>query len=144
MADSIFPFIDAAVSDTVTLPIEAPREYAWDFENSEFILENGKCKIVEGLEALKIKIYKALITQRYRYLIYSWDYGSELETLIGQKYSKELTNSEALRYVRDALTAYFNYGWITEIKNFSTAFSDDTLHITFDVVTPFGEATVNV
>jgi len=144
MADSIFPFIDATVSDTITLQAEAPREYAWDCENLELILENGKCKIVEGLEALKIKIYKALITDRYRYLIYSWDYGSELETLVGQKYSKELTNSEALRYVQDALKAYFDYGWITEIKNFSTAFEDDTLHITFDVVTPYGEATMNV
>jgi len=144
MADSIFPFIDATVSDTITLPIETPREHAWNFEAGEFILENGKCKIVEGLEAVKIKIYKALITQRYRYLIYSWDYGSELEELIGQKYSKEFTNSEALRYIQDTLQTYFDKGWITSIKNFTTSFSDETLHITFDVVTPYGEANIHV
>lgn len=144
MADSIFPFIDASVADGTATEMEMPKEYVWDFTHGEFALKNGKCQIVEGLEAVKIKIYKALITQRYRYLIYSWDYGSELEELIGQKYSKELTDAEALRYIQDALKAYFDKGWITTIKNFEATFSNGSLYVSFDVITPYGEANISV
>lgn len=144
MADSIFPFIDASIADSVATETETPREYAWDFENNEFQLKDGKVQIVEELEAIKIKVYKALITQRYRYLIYSWDYGSEFEQLVGQKYSKEFTNAEALRFTQDTLKAYIDKGWITAIKDFETSFSGDDLSISFIIITPYGEANINV
>ena len=34
-------------------------------------------------EAMKQAIYKILRTERYKYIIYSWNYGIELEDLIG-------------------------------------------------------------
>lgn len=40
---------------------------------------------VDGLEAYKQAIYKVLNTERYDYLIYSWNYGVELRNLIGQQ-----------------------------------------------------------
>ncbi|HHV75531.1 MAG TPA: DUF2634 domain-containing protein [Thermoanaerobacterium sp.] len=144
MADSIFPFINASVTDSTATETEMPKEYAWDFEKNEFKFIDGKVQVVEGLEAIKIKVYKALITQRYRYLIYSWDYGSELEQLIGQRYSKELTNAEALRFTQDTLKVYIDKGWITAIKDFVATFSDDELSISFTIVTPYGEASINV
>jgi hypothetical protein len=144
MADSIFPFINASIADSTGTETETPKEYAWDFANNEFLLKDGKVQVVEKLEAIKIKVYKALITQRYRYLIYSWDYGSEFEQLIGQKYSKELTNAEALRFTQDTLKAYIDKGWITAIKDFETSFAGDELSISFTIVTPYGEANINV
>lgn len=144
MADSIFPFIDASVTDSAATETETPKEYAWDFEKNEFQLIDGKVQIVEGLEAIKIKVYKALITQRYRYLIYSWDYGSEFEQLIGKNYSKELTEAEAKRFTEEALKVYFDKGWITAIKDFEISFSGDELSISFTIVTPYGEANINV
>lgn len=39
---------------------------------------------VDGLEAYKQAIYKILNTERYDYLIYSWNYGIELKELFGQ------------------------------------------------------------
>lgn len=144
MADSIFPFIDASVTDNTATETETPKEYAWDFEKNEFQLVDGKVQIVEGLEAIKIKVYKALITQRYRYLIYSWDYGSEFEQLIGKNYSKELTEAEAKRFTEEALKVYFDKGWITAIKDFKISFSGDELSITFTIETPYGEANINV
>ena len=42
---------------------------------------NGMC---DKQEAMKQVIYKILNTERYKYLIYSWNYGIELEDLFGQ------------------------------------------------------------
>lgn len=42
---------------------------------------NGMC---DNLEAMKQAIYKILNTERYEYIIYSWNYGVELADLIGQ------------------------------------------------------------
>lgn len=39
---------------------------------------------VDGVEALKESIYRILNTERYNYVIYSWDYGIELKDLIGE------------------------------------------------------------
>lgn len=142
--ESIFPFLEDTENIKTTFAIEIPREYAWDFSTNNFRLVNGKVQIVEGVEAIKIKVYKALMTQRYRYPIYSWDYGHELEDLIGQGYSKELTEAEAKRLVEEALKEYFDKGWITEIKDFETSFLGDELSISFTIVTPYGEEQINV
>ena len=39
---------------------------------------------VDNLEAYKQAVYKILNTERYRYVIYSWNYGVELEGLVGK------------------------------------------------------------
>lgn len=39
---------------------------------------------VDGLEAMRQVCYKILSTERYQYLIYSWDYGIETIDLYGQ------------------------------------------------------------
>lgn len=38
----------------------------------------------DGLEAVKQAIYKAIMTERYQYLLYSWNYGIELADLFGE------------------------------------------------------------
>jgi hypothetical protein len=142
MSDSIFPFIDSQDTAEITsqeLPI--PREYAWDFETGDFKLEDGKFIVVEGLEALKIWIYKALITARYRWPIYSWNYGCELDNLVGSSYSQAVTQSEAKRYVEECLLIN---PYIKAIKNVQTDSKDEKLTITFTAVTDYGEVTVSV
>src|SRR5690606_42159936 len=52
--------------------------YAIDFEK-------GRIRgMIDELEAVKQAVFLILQTERYRYLIYSDDYGSELEGLIGR------------------------------------------------------------
>ena len=41
---------------------------------------NGMC---DDFEAMKQAIFKIINTERYKYLIYDWDYGIELNDLIG-------------------------------------------------------------
>ena len=105
--------------------------------------EVGKgLKIVEGNEAIKIWIYKALQTPRYQYEIYSWDYGSELMDLIGKAYTKGLTQSEASRYIKEALLIN---PYILDVNVVSTSFDGDVLSANVRVKTIYdGEVIVNV
>lgn len=137
---SIFPFIDSTITTTTITTkrptASIPKEYAWDFENSEFKLRDGKPYIVEGIEALKIWIYKVLKTPRYRYLAYSWNYGVEIEELIGKPYTQEFKESEFKKIIEEALKVN---PYIQSVKNFEVSFVNDTVTANFDVVTMLGE-----
>ncbi|EHJ00870.1 hypothetical protein CDLVIII_4357 [Clostridium sp. DL-VIII] len=121
--------------------VSIPKEYAWDFEKNDFQLKDGKFQIVEGIEALKIWIWKALKTSKYTYLIYSDDYGQELDKLIGKGLSKSLAESEAKRLTLECLK---DNEHILSIRNFSVDKSNDVLSITFTAITDCGEVTIDV
>ncbi|OOM80945.1 DUF2634 domain-containing protein [Clostridium sp. BL-8] len=133
----------AAIASFPTQEIEAniPREYAWDFEKNDFQLKDGKFQIVEGIEALKIWIWKALKTSRYTYPIYSDNYGQELDKLIGEGLSKSLAESEAKRLTLECLK---DNEHILSIRSFSVDKSNDVLSITFTAITDCGEVTIDV
>jgi hypothetical protein len=59
---------------------------------------NGNC---DGQEAMKQVIYKILNTERYQYIIYSWDYGIELMNLFGEPVSYVVP--ELQRRIEEAL-----------------------------------------
>ena len=82
------------------------------------LLDNtdGKTIIVEENEALKIWIYKTLMTARYRYVTYTDDYGSELDDLAGIGLSYDIITLEIQRMIMEALI-YSPY--ITAIKDFN-------------------------
>ena len=66
------PFIAGPQSDNLTKASHKTfREFAWDFERNDFIRDdNGQYIILEGNAALKVWIYKCLMTERYRYRAY--------------------------------------------------------------------------
>lgn len=98
------PFVAGPISESTNLaPAETFREFAWDFEKDDFILDdNGSYTIVEGNEAMKVWVYKCLMTERYRYRAYFDDYGAELEQFIG-KPNDGTEGTELFRYVKEAL-----------------------------------------
>ena len=84
---SEFPFVgvsDAeiqAITENTELPLF--KEYAWDFEKNCFLYDSaGRHILLEGAEAVKVWVYKALATERYQYLAYSWQYGIEVKPFI--------------------------------------------------------------
>lgn len=58
--------------------------------------------ITDDLEAVKQAIYKIINTKRYKFLIYSWNYGIELEDLFGKPIPYVLP--EIPRRIKEALT----------------------------------------
>lgn len=140
---SIFPAVEEGqaeevqeIADSVVL-----REYAWDFIRNDFIFENGRQKVAEGLEALKIWAYKALVTERYKYLAYSWDYGQEIANLIGSNISSDFVKSEVKRYIEEAFSVNPH---IKGIKNLSTAIEEDKISVDFTILSDLGEVGINV
>lgn len=55
------------------------RTYALRFDG--YPCSGGK---LDGLEAMKQAIFLILQTERFQYAIYSWNYGIELNALLGQ------------------------------------------------------------
>lgn len=145
---SIFPEETINLSDVIQQTVEETtnelpllKEYAWDFETNDFILENGKFKIVEGLEALEIWIYKTLKTPRYRFLAYSWDYGHELEDLIGQGLSSTALKSEVERYLNECILIN---PYISTISNLEVTFINGVIKTDFFCNTLYGEVSISV
>ena len=142
---SIFPFmnIDEVEVNIENSNSELPMYYevGWNYIKDEPFIENNEFVIVEGNEAIKVWIYKAIKTARYQYPIYSWDYGCEISSLIGQKYTKGLTKSEAERYIKEAILIN---PYVTDVKIIDINFSEDILSVSIQVDTIYGEVNVNV
>lgn len=139
---SLFPFISNTDDVKVDNNFPLYREVAWDFKNNIPILENGDFKIVEGNNAIKVWVYKAILTPRYNYSIYTWDYGSELLDLIGKAYTPSLTKEEAKRLIKEALEIN---PYILEVEIANISFKDSLLSATVKVKTIYeGEVIVNV
>lgn len=132
---SLFPLIRSVEEQVMPTPV-AHKEYEFNFETGKL---TGK--ILEGKEALQVWIYKTLLTKRYKHIIYSWDYGQDLEEIIGQGYEKGLIRSEVERRIKDCLLVHPH---IKECKNFDIKLQQDQLHVNFTVNTIYGEVDINV
>ena len=139
---SIFPFISHNEEEKEVNILPTYYEVAWDYETDNIQIVNGNPVIVEGNEAIKVWCYKTLLTSRYDHYIYSWDHGSELQNLIGKPYSRNLTESEAKRYIEEALSMN---PYITEVTINSCVFDGDSLNANITVNTIYeGEVNLSV
>lgn len=142
--DSFYPFIDflaeANISKTENKPLPLYREIAWDFKNDHPLIVNNEFKIVEMNEAISVWIYHAIKTYRYAFSIYSWDFGCEIDTLLGQNYTVNHTKAEVARYITDALMIN---PYILSIEKIIVDFDGDTLHVDVRVITVYEELEVN-
>lgn len=132
----MYPFVDAeknAVSDNT---IDIPREYGINFETGQL---TGK--IVEGIEAVKVWAWLALQVPRYRYYVYSWNYGQEYEELVGKGYSAEYMKTELKRMTEDCL---LQNDYITGIENFEYEKKRDGVNLSFKILTTLGDTEVSI
>lgn len=110
--------------------------YKLDFEKRRIV------GLADGLEAINQFIHKALISPRFRCLIYDNQYGSELkETIIAANVSPEFVEAEIPRLVKDALLVDSR---ILSVYDFSISQKGEVVNITFKANTVFGETVVEV
>ena len=133
---SLFPFF----GDTVTA-VAAGTNLPWDFQNNIPKLKNGEYEIVTENEAVKTWAYKALKTERFQHLIYSWNYGSEIDSIIGQSYTPNLTKAECVRYIEEALLIN---PYIKAVSEVEVSFSEGHLTVSGTLETIYGETEVEV
>jgi len=89
---------------------------------------------VDEREAMMQAVRKILRTERYRYEIYDWNYGLELEELYGK--NKTYVIPELKKRIEDALLADDR---ITAVTDFSFTQEKNSVTAEFMVHTIFGE-----
>lgn len=136
----LFPIIHAETEE-VSQDFPLYREVKWDFEKGQPIFQNGSPVVVTGNEAIKTWVWKTLITARRRYEIYTWDFGNDMYSLIGQNFTEDTKQSEAARYVREALEIN---PYITDIVEIIVEFDIATLTVSATVETIYGEVDIRV
>jgi hypothetical protein len=115
----------------VTTPTPEPSlTYRLDYENGTI---GG---LIDGDEALRQFVVKAIQTARFRYLIYDDQYGSELEDLIGADVTDAFLNEEIPRVIREALI-YDDR--IADVRDFVVRRESDRVYIEFTVVKTDGD-----
>ena len=136
----LFPlFQTAPQSAAAALPLL--RDVAMDYEKGAPLFAGGNPVVVSGLEAVKSWAWRAIQTARYRYSSFSWDYGCELENLVGQPYGQDTRRSEAVRYVREALEVC---PYITSAQAAVEGLEGSSLHIRVVMRTVYGDGTLEV
>ena len=136
-----FSFIDgSSVARTNAVTLEPFREYEWDVTTREFVIRNGNISILTGVPALKIWIYKTLLSQRGRYQAYTWNYGNDLDSLVGAAMTRDVISSEAKRITEEAL---YTNAHIFNLKNFTAVLEDNQLKIDFVAETDAGDIEVS-
>lgn len=89
---------------------------------------------VDEWEAMRQAVEKILQTERYRYVIYDWNYGMELDDLIGKNASYVIP--ELKRRIEDALLADDR---VTAVTDFHFSQEGNSVAVDFLVHTIFGE-----
>lgn len=104
--------------------------------NTFFIdFEKGRISgFIDEKEAVKQAIMLILNTERYKFLIYSWNYGAELEALIGTH--PDIVEDEAERLISEAL---LQDDRITTVYDFEFSRNRDTLLVNFKVDSIYGD-----
>lgn len=101
-------------------------------------LENKRItQMIDGLEAVKQAVFVILETERFQYLIYSFDFGSELQGLIGK--SPLFVQSEIRRLIKEAL---LQDDRISDVQNITFQTQGDSMLVEFTVVSVFGNFTM--
>nr|DAP12491.1 MAG TPA: Protein of unknown function (DUF2634) [Caudoviricetes sp.] len=133
---NIFPELTVAkISDEKRLPMY--REWAFDFNKKEFKVKHGKYYLVEGNEAIKVWIYKALKTERFIFVAYTKNYGSEISTLIGTVEDEDILFSEISRYIEESLLVN---PYIVSVGDFSFSHTKGgEINVKFSVSTVYGD-----
>ena len=138
-----FPFI-GVMRDAATVDLPLFQEYAWDFERDCFLYDvNGRHILLTGNPALEVWIYKALKTERFEYLAYSWQYGIELKPFIGKVMGVQERYSELQRVITECLMVN---PYVRSIDSFSITPENraELIRVHITLTTVYGEVEINV
>lgn len=135
MALSPLPADDASSNSGSITAIAPLKTHGFDFGAGTYT------GIIDGRDAILQFIYKAVRTARYRFPIYGYDYGCELEDLIGQDVSQALLETEIPRVIKEALI-YDDR--IESVGGFTVTRDSDKLFVSFSVSVDNEEIPVEV
>jgi len=113
------------------------KSWLFDFAKGDFVV-GGSGRVVEadGHTAWAQWCVKSVLTERFAHVIYSFNYGTELEEALKQP-SRKALEAELERVISEALLADPR----TEmVKDFVFRWEGDAVRVTFTAVPVIGEA----
>lgn len=127
----MIPSGNTVLTTELKVVTQPSKQHRMDLDRNRIL---GTC---DGLEAVKQSVFKILNTERYAHLIYSWDYGIELNDLYGK--NPMYVCPEIERRVKEAL---LQDDRITGVDNFEFNTSNNgVVSVSFTVHTLFGDLT---
>ena len=110
----------------------------FDFENNDFLVENGKFVMIDGADALRQRVKKRLLTQKGKYKAYnSTGYGTDIEDLVkGKTFNRGFLASELKR---ECIKSLLQDTEIEEVSGFSIENIKDKVKIYLTLKTVYGK-----
>ena len=115
------------LSNLETSTEQTSKTYYLDVEKN--IISN----YCDGIEAMKQTIYCILNTERFNHLIYSWNYGVEIEHLIGESITYVIPELERVIY-----EALIQDSRVVQVSDFKFEVNKNKVIVTFKVITTVG------
>lgn len=125
----MIPATTTVLTSTLAVTRQPSKNYKLHIEKDRI---SGYC---DRQEAMKQVIYKILNTERYQWLIYSWNYGFEFVDLIGK--SVNYVCAELERRITEALCQDDRINAVDSFE-FDTS-KKKIIHVTFTAHTIFGD-----
>jgi hypothetical protein len=123
----MLPTANTLLNVNIEVEDEATRTYHLDIDR------NISYGMTDDQAAMKQAVYLILQTERYKYLIFSRNYGVELEALFGRPVSWCISESRCR--IREALLQDTR---ITDVTDFDFTVGKNQLLVTFTVKTIYG------
>ncbi len=121
------------ISNNINIVKEPTRTYKLHYDTDDRVVG-----YTDGLDAIKQAVYKILQTERYEYIIYSWNYGIELQDLYGELIP--FVYAELERRIRESL---LQDDRILSVEGFTftNQKTEDKTEVrtTFTVISEYGE-----
>lgn len=112
---SIYPALEPT-QPADNLPLY--KDWAYDFARQRIALPDGKFSLLEGLEAIKVWIFKAIHTPLGAYSAYSDTFGSYIDDVIGEPALSESTRADVEAILREALLVS---PYVTDVRDVTIA-----------------------
>ena len=119
---------------SISILAEEITERKYPNRTYNVVVDSGRISgYTDDLDAVKQAVYLILSTERYKHIIYSWDYGVELLDLIGKPIPYAM--AEIPRRITEALTQDDR---ITNVTDFEFEKYGNRLHTSFKVISTVG------
>jgi hypothetical protein len=108
--------------------IKPSKTYKVDFEKGRIV------SLCEGIEAIKQAVYLILNTDRFQYIIYSWNYGNEISRV--DRDNRAIFETELKRLLKEAL---MQDDRINNVDDFNFNYDKDSVTVGFTVFSNLGD-----
>lgn len=124
---------DMTPQTEIPTPLKTPF---FDFQSGQTkITARGRPVEAVDHEAYKQWVTKCVLTERYEYLAYSPDFGTEIKAIMRANYPRSITESEIRRTITEALSVDPR---TVSVGGFAFEWQGDSVRVTCEVESVYG------